>query len=148
MSNYPNDPIILAGDINSWLRNPLDDPTLENCVGRFNLKDLLLHHHGPASEIPTRKDGQQIDYIFASKVIVDQTSQCGALHYDRMVDYDHQALFLDIDVDLLLGRRSPALASPALCGIDSTSAKDCKTYIKLLGKYLQDHKVYDRVEKL
>jgi hypothetical protein len=148
LSEFPNDPIILAGDINSWLQNPNDDKNFANLVLRYNLKDLLIRQHGPESEIPTRKAGRRIDYIFASELIADNTTRCGALQYDRMVDSDHRALFVDIDIDHILGGRPPALSSPALRGIDSTDSEHCSIYIQLLLKYLTDHKVYDRVEAL
>jgi hypothetical protein len=32
LARYPNDPIIIAGDINSWLRNPNDDKNFENLI--------------------------------------------------------------------------------------------------------------------
>jgi endonuclease/exonuclease/phosphatase family metal-dependent hydrolase len=76
LAEYPNDPIILAGDINSWLGCPNDDKNFENLVRRHNLKDVLIRSHGPDSEIPTRKEGRRIDYIFASEIIADNTTRC------------------------------------------------------------------------
>ncbi len=64
LAKYPNNPIILAGDINSWLRNPADDKNFSRLVNRYNLKDALIRKHGPDLEIPTRKAGRRIDYIF------------------------------------------------------------------------------------
>jgi hypothetical protein len=145
IANYPNDPIILAGDFNSRLRNPYDDVQLANLIRHFNLKDVLIDAHGPASEIPTRKQGRQIYYVFASKIISAQVSKCGALHYNRMVDPDHWGLFLDLNVDSILGGKPPTLALPALQGIDSTSPKLCKTYLDALHGYLADHQVFKQV---
>jgi endonuclease/exonuclease/phosphatase family metal-dependent hydrolase len=76
LAEYPNDPIILAGDINSWLGTPNDDKNFENLVRRHNLKDVLIRSHGPDSEIPTRKEESRIDYIFASEIITDNTLRC------------------------------------------------------------------------
>jgi hypothetical protein len=55
LTKYPNDLIILAGDLNSWLQNPNDDRKCNVLVERHHLVDVLIHCHGPDSEIPTRK---------------------------------------------------------------------------------------------
>jgi hypothetical protein len=148
LAAYPNDAIILAGDINSWLRNPADDLNFSNLVTRYNLKDALIRKHGPDSEIPTRKSGCRIDYIFVSEVILDHVTSCGALHFDRIVDSDHRALFIDINIDPLLGGTPPTLASPALRGIVSTEPKSCKVYLSALVKHLTEHHVHERVTQL
>jgi hypothetical protein len=148
LDKYPNDPIIIAGDLNSWLQNPADDRNFANLITRFPLKDALIRHHGPDLEIPTRKAGRRIDYVFASEIISDHVINCGALHYNRIVDSDHRALFLDINIEHLLGGRPPMLASPALRGITSTDHKNCKTYLSALIKYITDHKVIQRATKL
>jgi hypothetical protein len=64
------------------------------------------------------------------------------------VDSDHRALFIDVNIDIILGGRPPMFSSPALRGIDSTADDNCKTYISLLLKYLLDHNVFDRAERL
>ena len=145
---FPEDHIIIAGDINSWLGDANDDRNFSNLVLRHNLKDILINKHGPASEIPTRKEGRRIDYIFASEAVTEQVINCGALNYNRIVDSDHRALFLDLRIDELLEGSPPILSSPALRGIESKNPKLCEPYIEALLKYLGDHKVFSRTTKL
>jgi hypothetical protein len=54
---------ILAGDINS-----IFPPSFFAIT--FNLKDVLLRCHGLDSEIPTRKEGRRINYMFASEALL------------------------------------------------------------------------------
>jgi endonuclease/exonuclease/phosphatase family metal-dependent hydrolase len=146
--SFPDDHILIAGDINSWLGDANDDKNFSNLVLRHNLQDVLINKHGPASEIPTRKDGRRIDYIFASESVTQQVISCGALTYNRIVDSDHRALFIDLRIDELLEGSPPLLSSPALRGIDSKNPKLCVIYIEALTKYLGDHKVFSRTVKL
>jgi hypothetical protein len=65
-----------------------------------------------------------------------------------MVDSDHRALYVDVDVDHLLGGRPPSLAPPAYRGLDSSNPKHCATYLTKLMTYLNDHRVFYRTQQL
>jgi hypothetical protein len=148
LTQYSNDYIIIAGDLNSWLRDPRDDKKFSALLVRHHLLDVLVHCHGPESEIPTRKEGRRIDYIFASEAVAQNTIRCGALHFDHMVDSDHRGLYLDVDVAHLLGGRPPTLEPPAFRGLDSSNPKHCATYLTKLMTYLNDHRVFYRTQQL
>jgi hypothetical protein len=95
---------------------------------------VLLPHHGPDSKIPTQKDGHHTnDYIFTSEAVADQVvSSCEAMHFNKIMDSGHWALFLDLQVNqILLGAPSMFLSPAALRGIDSMkNPKLCKAYIQ------------------
>jgi hypothetical protein len=148
LDQFPSDHIIIAGDLNSWLRDPHDDKRFGELVLKHRLQDILVKTHGTASEIPTRKEGRRIDYILATEDVANAVINCGALHFDHVVDSDHRGLFLDLDIDTLLGGRPPTLSSPALRGIDSTNPKQCKAYLEHLTTYFARHKIHRRTQKL
>jgi endonuclease/exonuclease/phosphatase family metal-dependent hydrolase len=121
LDRYPNDHVIITGDLNSWLWDPNDDKRFGKLVLKHRLRDILLKTHGTDSKIPTRKEGRRIDYILTTDAVATSVLHCGALHFDHIIDSGHRGLFLDLDIDTLLGGCPPTLSSPALCGIDSTN---------------------------
>jgi hypothetical protein len=148
LDNHKQDHVIIAGDINSWLRDPTDDKRFGELVLRHRLQDVLLNSHGSDSEIPTRKEGRRIDYLLASSAVASAVVRCGALHFDHVVDSDHRGLFLDLNIDTLLGGRPPTLSSAALRGIDSTNPKQCKHYLDCLTTFFKNHRIVERCTKL
>jgi hypothetical protein len=65
-----------------------------------------------------------------------------------MVDSDHRGLYVDVDVNHLLGGRPTSLAPPAYRGLDSSNPKHCATYLTKLMTYLNDHRVFYRTQQL
>jgi hypothetical protein len=80
--------------------------------------------------------------IFVSKSIALNTICCGTLSYNHMVDSGHCGIYIDINVDHLLGRCPPCLASPALKGIDSKNPKQCSKYLTTLLTYFNNHHIF------
>ena len=107
LDQFPADHVIIAGDLNSWLRDPNDDKRFGQLILKHRLRDVLIKSHGTDSEIPTRKEGRRIDYLLATEDVANAVINCGATHFDHIVDSDHRGPFLDLDVETLLGGSPP-----------------------------------------
>ena len=116
--------ILLMGDFNETLG--VSNRGLDSIVNKFNLLDLLSYHHGLEGEIEIFSRGsKRLNYAFGTQELAESIVPIGLTLYNFVVSSDHRGLFIDFDVDALLGGDPSHLMLPAICGVKSNSLKQC-----------------------
>lgn len=95
-----------------------------------------------------RGKDRRIDFILASRNVVDTVTRCGALSYNHGIASDHRGMFVDIDFARLLGGQIQDPVAPASRGFTSKNKKRCRLLLKHLNRYFEDHRVEHRVNDL
>jgi hypothetical protein len=139
--------ILLMGDFNETLGESLRG--LDAIVTKYNLLDLLPYHHGLDGKVETHSRGsKRLDYAFGTQDLAESISRIGITPYNFIVASDHRGVFIDFEIDSLLGGDPSHLMSPALRGLKSNSPKQCRKYVKAVTACLLTHKVFDRASRI
>ena len=138
--------VILGGDFNENLGETIDG--LARLVSECKLTDVHAHFHGIKNEPATYVRGtKRVDYIFVSETVLPFVRFCGIESFFSTVHSDHRGSFLDLDLVGLLGGESAKLVPTALRGVSGSSPHSEK-YVLALYKYLLQHNVMNRGEKV
>jgi hypothetical protein len=141
------DEFIIMGDLNEHLGDSTSG--MNAVVAKFGLVDSTAYHHGIENEVGTySRSKNRLDYILCSNDIATTIWRCGVLPFNFVISSDHRGVFIDVDIDALLGGDPSPLMAAALRGIRSTTPKNCVQYVTETQTYLSDHNVYDRIEQL
>ena len=139
--------LIISGDLNEELGNDMSG--FSRISSKHNLVEIIQHIHGIEGEPPTYARGRRrLDYIFVTPGLETSVKKCGILPYSDIIDSDHRCLFVDFNTTMLLGG-DPAVLSPNPVRIlHSRDKKGSEQYVKSVDKYMQDHKLEQRMVAL
>ena len=86
--------------------------------------------------------------MLGSQRVRDCVLRCGALEYNNGIVSDHRGLYVDLDSSRLFGGSVHDPVAAASRGFSSKNEKKVRDYLDYLEKYIQDHKVEERVDSL
>jgi exonuclease III len=136
--------IILSGDLNEALGADVNG--FARISAKWDLVEIIQHFHGVVDEPPTYARGtRRLDYVFCTTNLLASVKACGILPYGEIVDSDHRALFVDFDTISLMGGDLAHLSATPVCILKSRDAKARELYVELVAKYLEDHRVLQRL---
>ena len=75
-------------------------------------------------------------------------NHCGIAPYSDVIDSDHRSLFVDFDTAKLFGGDPAILAPNPVRILHSRDTKGSKQYVKVVYKYMLDHKIPQRLQTL
>ena len=142
-----NHEILLMLDANECIfdgKSPLRDMMEKN-----KLADIHAHYHVHEHDeewATYARGSKQIDYMIGTSNVVEFTSRCGMEEFDS--HSDHRGLWLDIDLEAVLGGQIPDLVRPQHRGVSGKDPKQVRKFRGVLLKFLEQHNVQRRVEKL
>ena len=117
-----------------WHRPPSDTIQLGGRPRQYN--------HGIQGEPNTYSRGsKRLDYIFVSPPILDYVDICGIEPFHSVIHNDHRGLFVDLDLQGLLGGEMASILPPKLRGVSSNTT-DPGNYILRLHKHLTLNQVF------
>jgi hypothetical protein len=134
--------IILGGDFNERLGDTHDG--IASLASQYGLVDVHASNHGIQAEPNTYSRGtKRLNYVFASPRILDYVDICGIEPFHSVIHTDHRGLFVDLDLQGLLGGEMSSILPPKLRGVSSHSTEPDK-YIFALHKHLTDTSVFTK----
>jgi hypothetical protein len=135
------------GDFNDELGSSLRGIT--QVVTGCNLVDVYAARHGLEDKVPTYARGRKrLDYILMTPTIASYATRSGADPFNHRFFSDHRGIFVDLKLEGLFDRNLPPLARPTYQDIRSGSPRLIRTYITELKRYLIEHKIKERLNKL
>jgi hypothetical protein len=141
------DELLVMGDLNEQLGDSTSG--MNAVVAKFGLVDSTSYYHGVEGEVATcNRSSNRLDYILCTHAIAPSIWRCGVLPFNFVISSDHRSVFIDVDIDEFLGGDPSALMSIALRGIRSQSPKARVKHVTEMEKYLLQHEVYKRADKL
>jgi hypothetical protein len=136
--------IILSGDLNKELG--ADVTGFARIMAKWDLVEIIQHTHSVQGEPPTYARGtRRLDYVFCTLNLLPSVVRCGILPYSEIVDSDHRALYVDFATSTLMGGDLAALSATPIRILKSHDIKGCEKYVELVAKYLEDHRVLQRL---
>ena len=138
--------IIINIDANETHRKT-DRSKIGDFIKRVGLIDCHQFLHPDLEETPTYVDGStQIDYCFATVQVVEAIRQCGITPLNYVVQgADHRSLWIDVDVDLLLGGKVKEHVHAPIRGLKLKNIKALKKYQTFLQDYLKQHRMREKL---
>jgi hypothetical protein len=131
--------IILGGDFNKRLGETKDG--LAQLITECRLADVHASNHGTQDEPNTYSRGsKRVDYIFSSPRVLEYIDICGIDPFHQVTHTDHHGLFMDVDLEGLLGGEMASILPPKLRGISSKTPDPTK-YIEAVQRHLKGNKV-------
>ena len=97
---------------------------------------------------PITEDKKKIDYIFGSSGVLECTKKCGMEEFNARLQSDHRGLWVDIDLQALLGGQIPDLTPPQRRGVTGKDPQSTRKFRQELHKYLVEHKFESRMRKI
>ena len=137
--------VIIGGDFNDVLG---ENNSFSHMAERLELQDTVRDKHGRTNEPATYILGsERLDYVLATPRILTSIKQTGILPYGEGIHSDHRGIFVDFDTSILFGSQPVQLPAQKVKGIKSKNSKTRRKYIFHLDKYLNDHKVHERLHR-
>ena len=124
---------------------------IRNVVTKHGLTDIHRLNHGEheSNDWNTYARGsKKIDYIFGSTGVVDWTTRCGIEEFNARIQSDHRGLWIDVDIESLLGGKIPDLTPTQQRGVTGKDPKTTRKFRKELHKYLVDHNFEGRTQEI
>ena len=87
----------------------ITDKQLQKISQSAQLYDIMSSRHGMNCPRTYLRGNRQIDYILGTKHIITAISKCGILAFNTGITSDHRALWLDLDINILLKQHLPSL---------------------------------------
>jgi hypothetical protein len=135
--------IILGGDFNERLGNTQDG--IARLVTQSGLVDVHTSNHGLQAEPNTYSRGtKRLHYVFASPRILDYVDIFGTEPFHPVTHTDHRGLFVDLDLQGLLGGEMASMLPPRLRDVSSCTAEPDQC-IFALHKHLTDNSVFTKL---
>jgi hypothetical protein len=139
--------VIVMMDANSTLSQK--EGPLTRWLRQVHLIDPLTAKHGFEGQPRTFEQGSaRIDYIFISPDLLEYVSRCGILPINDLIDSDHRAVYIDIDLGKFLKGQASASVTASIRGIQSGNPKAVERYQQLLEKSLDDNKIMGKMRAL
>jgi hypothetical protein len=140
--------MILMGDFNERAGN--DPQGMSSVLLAGDLIDSHVARHAIKSDPSMYAHGNtRVDYMFISARLKPFLLRAGIEPFNQRIFSDHRGMFIDLSLPGLFDRALPTLASPSnrlhLC---TTNQAHVHNYIRNMCKYLQAHRVFQRLEEI
>jgi hypothetical protein len=132
-------------DANSTL---LDDAELRLLQQTCDLHDLHIRDPAPSTFLGAAT--RRIDYMFGCSSVLDSLRDSGTLSYDDGPQSDHRGLFVDIDLQVLLGYSPPhsLFPSPASRMLKAGNPELVSKFVTGVLAYYSSHDMVARIDHL
>ena len=124
---------------------------LRNVMSKHGLTDIHRDQHpeiDPEDWKTYSRGSKKIDYIFGSAGVLEWTNKSGIEEFNARIQSDHRGLWIDLDLESLLGGKVPDLIPPQKRGITGKDPKTTRKFRTELHKYLVEHKFQERIQKV
>ena len=124
---------------------------LRNIMAKHQLTDVhrMLNETGNEEDWRTYNRGtKKIDYIFGTPGVLDWTTKCGMEEFNARIQSDHRGLWIDVDLQSLLGGKIPDLIPPQQRGVTGKDPRTTRKFRQELHKYLIEHKFEERMSRI
>ena len=140
-----NHEIILMMDANECMHEKASK--IRNVITKHGLTDIHRLNHGehdPQEWNTYNRGSKKIDFIFGTTGVVEWTTRCGIEEFNARIQSDHRGLWIDVDLEAILGGKIPDLTPPQQRGVTGKDPKTTRKFRRELRKYLVDHKFNER----
>ena len=118
-----------------------NDPTRRNITKlaiQTKMRDAHVTRHGNEGEPETYSRGtERIDFMYATEKVLHAIRKCGIGSYGEICDGDHRHLFVDVDLEWLLGGKAPTMISATRRTLKTSSPKHMTKYCQVLRQQLE-----------
>ena len=137
--------ILLMFDANEHL---VEGQALDIFVKALNLHDMQGSDPAPSTYIGT--DDRRLDYMFGCADVLKATAQQGTLAYSVGPASDHRGLFVDLDIQAILGTniKNKNMVPSSARLLKSGHPESVLAYNKSMRDYYDDHKMVARIRSL
>ncbi len=127
--------------------------TLENDKAFQDFRDFCglvdLHRKDPAPSTYIGSNTRRIDYMLGCQRVAEAISRQGSLAYNEGPQSDHRGLFVDLDIEQLLGSNSTQLIERSKTRLlHSGNPEQVSTYLEGMRRYYEDHRMVERILQL
>jgi hypothetical protein len=127
----------------------LDRSGFSTAVAKFDLVDVIAHHHSLANEVPTYSRGQKrLNYVFFTANLLPAVKACGIAPFNKHIFSDHQSIFVDWDKASLFGSATPLLAAKATRRLQSKNLVVKGNCLLRVKEYCDKHSIFKRMAKI
>ena len=136
--------IVLMMDANGTTET---DKGLKELLAQCDLIDL--HKVAPAPSTYIGSAARRIDYIFGCPLVASTVTRQGSLAYTEGPQSDHRGIYVDLDIDALLGAMADQpMPYQRLRPLSSGNPKLVANYLVAMRKYYSDHHMAERITNL
>ena len=135
--------IVLMIDANA----EITDKQLQKISQSAQLYDIMSSRHGMNCPRTYVRGNKRIDYILGTKNIVNAISKCGILAFNTGIISDHRALWLDLEINVLLKQHLPSMYKHPIT-MNSKNIPWSKNARKKTGAHLERCKVQQKISQL
>jgi hypothetical protein len=130
--------------------------SMDNITGSLNrfvndtgLLDPITARHGTTNQPRTYSRGSsRIDYILTSPLLNQYITRCGILPLHHIVDSDHRALYIDVELHRFLKGVPSAIVPQSMRGIQSNNPRAVQKYQQILSASLSNNNVMEKMREL
>jgi hypothetical protein len=139
--------MILMGDFNKQVGK--DPHGMASVLLAGNLIDSHVSQHGIESDPSTYARGNtRVDYMFISSQLKPFLLRACIEPFNQRIFSDHRGMFIDLSLPGLFDRVLSILALPSNRHLCATNQSHVRNYIRTMHKYLQAHRVFQRLEEI
>ena len=137
--------VIIGVDVNS-ARERNDDDNLFQSLEEIGLRDVFDRFEGPRPATYDRGNNQ-IDFMYVTNKVYENISHAGAMPFNSHVNSDHRPLYIDIDINKILGKTNHNM-NLAKRKITSADPEAAKIFKECVAQQLQNHKITEKIHQL
>lgn len=86
-----------------------------------------------------------LDYIFCTTNLLPSVTKCGILPYSEIFDSNHRSIYVNFNTNTLMGGDLACLSATPVRILRARDTKGRAMYVAALSKYLDDHRVLQRL---
>ena len=136
--------ILVMLDANGTLEH---DKALQDFRDFSGLVDL--HRADPAPSTYIGSNNRRIDYMLGCHRVTEAISRQGSLAYNKGPQSDHRGLFVDLDLERLLGTNlMNSMEHPSTRRLNSGNPAMVASYLEGMRGYYKDHRMAERISQL
>ena len=136
--------IILMMDANS----DLNDGALTKILHKHKLSDAMGRQHGCNQPATYERGTRTIDYIFCTERIIDSIEKGGIIPFNELIQSDHRALFIDININKAFKGSIHETENPTTNYFTTKHKKRCKEYREQVTSEIHHHRMVERLDDI
>jgi exonuclease III len=138
--------ILLLGDFNEPFGR--DPDGMLKLAAEHQLIDIMSARHSSAPPATYARGRTRLDYALATHHVAQALKRAGYEAFNARYHTDHRAYFMDFDTEILLGTQTRPLRSSTSRILRASNVSQVTQYIKLKYDLLQEHNVFERMQRL
>jgi exonuclease III len=139
--------ILLTGDFNECICQ--DPDGMRKVMDECQLVDIMKRQH-PGQQLPSTyaRGHRCLDYALATAAVAEAVQYAGYEPFNSHFPTDHRPYYIDLSIPILFGLQLQPLAKYEPRVLQATNIHQVTAYIEKKYKYLCEHNVFERIQRL